>query len=251
MSNFDHFVGTRAVSGQQAFDMEALSTYLDRHLDEFMPVDGIDRPLLLAAVAATLLEQEADARTASLASTDPHSPWATADGWRLGHAGGRPLVFLYRDEQIHVRAQGASGQYTVEYDGRTHAIVGARLLAGVLSLRLDAQARRFVIRTRAGGVTAHDGQRRLHLTPVSVYRPLGTSSAGEDGRIVAPMPGRVVIVKSSPGQAVKAGQELLVIEAMKMELAIKSPRDGVVAAVHATAGDFVDADTVLATLEVE
>ncbi|MES2944240.1 MAG: phosphotransferase family protein [Pseudomonadota bacterium] len=35
MSNFDHFVGTRAVSGLQAFDMEALSTYLDRHLDGF------------------------------------------------------------------------------------------------------------------------------------------------------------------------------------------------------------------------
>jgi 3-methylcrotonyl-CoA carboxylase alpha subunit len=63
------------------------------------------------------------------------------------------------------------------------------------------------------------------------------------------MPGRVVMIKAEPGEAVVAGQELLVIEAMKMELAIKSPRDGVVAELRAAAGDFVEADSVLATLE--
>ena len=62
------------------------------------------------------------------------------------------------------------------------------------------------------------------------------------------MPGRVVMVKAEPGEAVAAGQELLVMEAMKMELAFKSPRDGVVAEVRAAAGDFVEADAVLATL---
>jgi 3-methylcrotonyl-CoA carboxylase alpha subunit len=42
---------------------------------------------------------------------------------------------------------------------------------------------------------------------------------------------------------------VLVIEAMKMELALKAPRDGVVAEVRAATGDFVEADAVLATLE--
>ena len=82
-----------------------------------------------------------------------------------------------------------------------------------------------------------------------VYRPKNATATGNDGRIVAPMPGRVVVLKARPGQAVAAGQELLVIEAMKMELAIKSPRDGVVAELRAAAGDFVEADAVLATLE--
>ena len=45
------------------------------------------------------------------------------------------------------------------------------------------------------------------------------------------------------------GQELLVIEAMKMELGLKAPRDGTVAEVRAVAGDFVEADAVLVTLE--
>ena len=225
--------------------------YLDRHLQEFMPDEAIDLPLLLAAVAATLLKQEAEARTVAASSGDPHSPWATADGWRLGHAGGRPLAFLHREQPIEMLAHGAAGEYKVDYDGHTYAISGARLQNDELSLRLDSEARRFLARIDGQGVTTHDGQRRLHLGLVPVYRPLGASSARDDSRIVAPMPGRVVVVKSSPGQAVKAGQELLVIEAMKMELAIKAPRDGIVAALHAAAGDFVEADTVLATLEAE
>ena len=63
------------------------------------------------------------------------------------------------------------------------------------------------------------------------------------------MPGRVVLVKARPGDEVVAGQELLVMEAMKMELAVKASRDGVVADVRAAAGDFVEADTVLVALE--
>ena len=63
------------------------------------------------------------------------------------------------------------------------------------------------------------------------------------------MPGRVVVVQAKPGDAVHAGGVVLVIEAMKMELALKAPRDGVVAEIRAQAGDFVEADAVLATLE--
>jgi 3-methylcrotonyl-CoA carboxylase alpha subunit len=63
------------------------------------------------------------------------------------------------------------------------------------------------------------------------------------------MPGRVVVVKLAAGDAVEAGQEVMVIEAMKMELSLKSPRAGVLAEVRAVAGDFVEADAVLATLE--
>jgi 3-methylcrotonyl-CoA carboxylase alpha subunit len=48
---------------------------------------------------------------------------------------------------------------------------------------------------------------------------------------------------------VQAGQEVLVLEAMKMELALKAPRDGVVAEVRAASGDFVEADTPLLLLE--
>src|SRR3546814_5823273 len=63
------------------------------------------------------------------------------------------------------------------------------------------------------------------------------------------MPGRIVLVSVAGGDSVAQGQELLVMEAMKMELSLKAPRDGVVAQVRTAEGEFVDADASLVTLE--
>jgi len=69
------------------------------------------------------------------------------------------------------------------------------------------------------------------------------------GGIEAPMPGKVIAVKVEAGQAVTRGQELLVVEAMKMENAIRAPRDGRVKTVSARVGDAVSPGTVLVELE--
>ena len=66
--------------------------------------------------------------------------------------------------------------------------------------------------------------------------------------LVAPMPGRVTVVRATPGQAVRKGEELLVIEAMKMENALRAPRDGVVKSVAAKPGDMVSPGVVLVEL---
>jgi 3-methylcrotonyl-CoA carboxylase alpha subunit len=69
------------------------------------------------------------------------------------------------------------------------------------------------------------------------------------GGLEAPMPGKVIAVKVEAGQAVIRGQELLVVEAMKMENAIRAPRDGRVKSVSAKVGDAVSPGTVLVELE--
>jgi 3-methylcrotonyl-CoA carboxylase alpha subunit len=223
--------------------------YLDRHLDEFLPQPQADETLLLAAATATLLWQEASERERASASADPTSPWAIADGWRLGHAGKRLLAFLHRGERIELTAQGSGGEYRLMHGEQVVAVSGARLADGELHARLDAQARRFLVQLDDARVLVHDGERRLQLQPVGVYRRDDSGQGAGDNRLQAPMPGRVVLVKTRPGDRIVAGQELLVIEAMKMELAVKAPRDGVVAEVRAAEGDFVDADAVLVTLE--
>jgi len=223
--------------------------YLDRHLDEFLPPPTLDADLLLAAATVRLLGQEADERARAAASNDPTSPWAIADGWRLGHAGRRELAFLHRGERVDAIAHGSNGDYRVEHAGESHAVAGARLVGDELSFRIGERARRMRVRADARRVRVHDGERRLSLEPIAAYRSeAGTHGAGDD-RLKAPMPGRVVLVRAKPGDRVSAGQELLVLEAMKMELALKAPRDGIVAEVRAAAGDFVEADAVLVTLE--
>jgi propionyl-CoA carboxylase alpha chain len=63
------------------------------------------------------------------------------------------------------------------------------------------------------------------------------------------MPGLVLRVLAEPGMAVTAGQPLLVLEAMKMEQTVSAPADGVLAELHAKAGDQVSTGQVLAVLE--
>lgn len=69
------------------------------------------------------------------------------------------------------------------------------------------------------------------------------------GALEAPMPGKVIAVKVATGDAVRKGDELLVVEAMKMENALRAPRDGKVLRVGARVGDAVSPGTVLVELE--
>jgi 3-methylcrotonyl-CoA carboxylase alpha subunit len=63
--------------------------------------------------------------------------------------------------------------------------------------------------------------------------------------LTAPMPATIVTVHVKAGDAVTKGQVLMLLEAMKMELPIRAPGDGVVSAVHGTGGELVQADTKL------
>jgi biotin carboxyl carrier protein len=78
----------------------------------------------------------------------------------------------------------------------------------------------------------------------------GSGRAGGEGRetLAAPMPGKVVRVLVSPGDAVGPGQGIVVVEAMKMQNEIKSSRSGRVLAIHAKEGATVAAGEALATI---
>lgn len=66
--------------------------------------------------------------------------------------------------------------------------------------------------------------------------------------ISAPMPGTILDIKVSEGQAIKAGDILLILEAMKMENEIVSPKDGIVAKIHTTKGTAVTTGEPLVTI---
>lgn len=81
-------------------------------------------------------------------------------------------------------------------------------------------------------------------------RASGSSAAASAVRDVkAAMPGKVVRLLAAPGDTVEAGQGLLILEAMKMQNELRSPRAGVVAALRAAEGDTVSSGQVLVTLE--
>ncbi|PBB19101.1 pyruvate carboxylase [Mesorhizobium sp. WSM4313] len=96
---------------------------------------------------------------------------------------------------------------------------------------LNGQPRRFKVPDRAHGASAAKARRK--------------AEPGNEGHVGAPMPGVVSALAVAPGQAVKAGDVLLSIEAMKMETALHAERDGEIAEVLVKAGDQIDAKDLL------
>jgi len=88
------------------------------------------------------------------------------------------------------------------------------------------------------------------LAMVSFRPPAGLGGASAaDGAILAPMPGKVIAVDVADGDAVTAGQRLMVLEAMKMEHALTAPFDGTLTGLSVAQGDQVQVEAVLAMVE--
>ena len=77
--------------------------------------------------------------------------------------------------------------------------------------------------------------------------PAATGAAGSV-KVEAPMPGKILKTVAAAGQAVKKGEVLIVLEAMKMENEIVAPQDGTVASIEVAVGDAVESGALLATL---
>ena len=84
--------------------------------------------------------------------------------------------------------------------------------------------------------------------PAAAPAPAKPAAAAGGVKVEAPMSGKILAVKASVGQAVKRGDVLLVLEAMKMENDIVAPQDGTVASVNCAAGDQVESGALLASL---
>ncbi|MBQ1381812.1 MAG: biotin/lipoyl-binding protein [Ruminococcus sp.] len=89
--------------------------------------------------------------------------------------------------------------------------------------------------------------------PVAASAPAPKKAAAPAGAVgnisvKAPMPGTVVNVVVTTGQSVKAGDDLVFIEAMKMETPVKAPQDATVATIEVSKGEAVDSGKVLVTL---
>ncbi|MDN6640613.1 MAG: biotin/lipoyl-binding protein [Tetragenococcus sp.] len=76
-------------------------------------------------------------------------------------------------------------------------------------------------------------------------QPAPAPSSGSGQNVTAPMPGNIFKVLVQPGQSVKEGDTVVVLEAMKMENEIVAPADGTISAVHVKEGQSVEADDIL------
>ncbi len=144
------------------------------------------------------------------------------------------------------------GRYRIAIDGRARIVDGRETGAGTFSLLIDHATAEVSVTSRGDEFQVAVGGRthRLRLLDERALRRQ-KSAAGADGarEVRAAMPGKVVAVLVEAGGKVERGQGLLVIEAMKMENEIASPRAGTVAEVRVKPGQAVEAGELLARID--
>ncbi len=166
-------------------------------------------------------------------------------------------------------------RFTIEYGGESHPVDVSPAGAGRYAIRIGDGETRIVDAFVDGGLVhlldgaasraidlgaRGDGQHGQHsgldsrLTVLDAAtarrraRAGGGGAGGGTGTVRSPMPGRVVKLLVDVGDAVEAGQGVVIVEAMKMENELRAEVAGVVEAIHVAADDRVDGDAELITI---
>lgn len=157
-----------------------------------------------------------------------------------------------QQHRVDLTPAAEPGRWNVQLDGHTVEADAHFIRPGVLSLLLEGRAHRIVLDADLADPALHLDEHRIAWQaedPRSFQRR--RRHAGTDGPVTlkASMPGRVVRVLVEHGAHVVAHQGILVIEAMKMQNELKSPKKGVIQKLAVKDGDNVNPGDVLAIVE--
>lgn len=146
------------------------------------------------------------------------------------------------------------GAWKVSLDGNIIDVNAVEVAPNTFSILLKGESHQVRIAPRPdGSLTVHTGLAEYHAEVIDPRswrgRRHGALEAEGRQQIAAPMPGKVVRLLVKAGDAVEAGQGLLVVEAMKMQNEIRSPKSGKIEKLFATEGQAVNAGEVLLWVE--
>jgi len=213
--------------------------FIDTHLADLVSSSGMPSPEILALGAF----HEFARRQLALTASDPRSPWANGDGWGLGGGRRDPICLEIAGEAVAISARSTGPDWQVELDGASYSVSGVlenkQLAAQVNGKRFAAA----VIELGAGFVLMLNGASFEFTRPDPMDVELEDAAGGN--RFTAPLPGKVIQVLVKPGDKVRKGAALVVLEAMKMEQTIKAQSDGEVEIVAVGEGDQVEAGATL------
>ncbi len=158
---------------------------------------------------------------------------------------GERVVVRHLDESDAAEGNGR-GAHETSIDWR-------RPQPGIYSLLIDNASYEVFIEEEPDHLAVHLKKRtyRVHAADIRRHRAVTDEPEATNGvvRITAPIPGRVARVLVRPGQPIGRGDTIIVVEAMKMENELRSPRDGIVGAIEVEEGQSVEGGALLATIE--
>lgn len=218
------------------------TAYLDRHsVAALTAARATDESCAEIHALVAALAAQSDRRTGT--GILPGIP----SGFRTVRSASQIVQFLEGEHEIEVEYAFLRDHITATVAGRSFGGIEIfDISPSLVDMIADGVRRRYSV--------VHQGN--MHFVDSSlgatelceVERFPDPSAAREAGSLLAPMPGSVVRIEVSEGQEIAAGTAVVVLEAMKMEHAVKTPADGVVTRIPVSVGQQVDSGTVLAVV---
>ncbi|MBZ2167469.1 acetyl/propionyl/methylcrotonyl-CoA carboxylase subunit alpha [Marinobacter sp. F4216] len=235
-----------ALADAQPFREANLTTgFIEDHRKLLFPAPKLDAHKALVLASGFIQEQR---KPAESGSTDPFSPFSRRNSWRMNSEYAHPMQLQVGDEIHDLKVLERNDGYQV-FVGDSVYNLTARLEDDYLQAVINGH------RISVHG-NLHDGQLVLFCEGETfqchLYRETyQLEDAIGEGSLAAPMNGAIVAVQVEAGDAVTAGQTLVIMEAMKMEHAIKAPADGVVSEIFFAEGDQVSEGAELIAIDIQ
>ncbi len=178
-------------------------------------------------------------------------PWDTGDGWRIGGRAETVFAVVAAGRPVALGVTGAPGDAVVRVDDSAPAAVAARFGADSVTVTTTAGTAAWLWAVDGDDLWIGRRGEAWRLTPDRSAIGETGALAARGGPVTSPMPGTVLAVHVDSGQHVRAGDPMVVVEAMKMEHTVVAPADGTVADVLVRAGQAVALDQTLAVMGTE
>ncbi|MFT6310936.1 MAG: 3-methylcrotonyl-CoA carboxylase alpha subunit [Porticoccus sp.] len=240
---FLHCLATHKSFEKADFD----TGFIEKHQDT-LQIKESAQPELIAQLGALYLNSNLTQQQKKN-SDDRHSPWQNSQGWRANSENINSFDLVFAERPFAITIENKSDQTLIKTNG-VSVVASATLTGNELTACVNGHNIKATVFTSGTDIYIYtaDHHSRLEL----LLPDLGTDNLTADGgALTAPMPGTIVELLVATGQAVTAGDALLVMEAMKMEHTINAPSNGKVAEFFYQAGDLVDNNAVLLDFNAE
>mgnify|MGYP003112909040 FL=1 len=179
-------------------------------------------------------------------------PWAICDNWRMNHDLKKLIRLRHNDDVIEARVEGSYDCYQVSIDGE---------ICDIRMIEFDGERGLFEVNGSAHHFKISKNPNDDSVALLSNGRVLrfqrerfdadSASHGANEGQIVSPMPGTIIKILVEKGAKVAKDQPLIIMEAMKLEMTLRAPRDGVIESLNHGENDQVIDGAVLLELSVE
>ncbi|GAB2719235.1 acetyl/propionyl/methylcrotonyl-CoA carboxylase subunit alpha [Halomonas garicola] len=233
-----------ALTDSQPFrDADLTTGFIDAHRDKLFAESEFGTHTALVLATGFIMETP---KAGNGNGPDPWSPFNRSDSWRMNTEHARPLQLEANDTLYDLTVRVRANHYQVSVGDAVYDLY-ANLVDDYLQATINDH------RINVYGNLHHDhlvlfhGGESFHCTRYRENYVL--DDLAPEGGLNAPMNGTIVTVQADVGDAVCAGQTLIVMEAMKMEHTIKAPADGVVSEIFCVEGEQVAESAELIVVE--